>query len=36
LATHGGPSTGGYHHRQRVCQPSGLEKVQRLEELSKA
>ena len=25
-----GPSTGGYHHRQRVCQPFGLEKVQRL------
>jgi hypothetical protein len=24
-------STGGYHHRQRVCQPSGLEKAQRLQ-----
>ena len=23
-------STGGYHHRQRVCQPFGLEKAQRL------
>jgi hypothetical protein len=29
LAVHRGPPTGGYHHRQRVCQPSGLEKVQR-------
>ena len=29
-------STGGYHHRQRVCQPFGLEKVQRLGESPKA
>ena len=25
LAIHRGAPTGGYHHRQRVCQPSGLE-----------
>jgi hypothetical protein len=30
LAIHGVLPTGGYHHRQRVCQPFGLEKVQRL------
>jgi hypothetical protein len=31
LAIHGVLPTGGYHHRQRVCQPFGLEKVQRLQ-----
>ena len=35
LATHRGAPTGGYHHRQRVCQPSGLERVQRLKESPK-